>query len=61
MRTYSGYGKATLEKNMQSFMREGLTEYEARERAKKYGRKFFVKKFPDKELPVYLLPSGVEE
>ncbi len=61
MRTYGGYGKATIVKNMLSYMEnEGYDENKARELAKKLARKHFIRKFPDKPMPDHMLEVKYE-
>ena len=59
MRIQVGHGRNTLGKNIKEFMEiDGYSEKEAESKAKKIARKHFAKKFPDKDMPEYMMEVG---
>lgn len=55
MKILGGYGKKTLETNIQAYVEDGYEESEAKRICKKMARKWFLKTNPDKPVPEYLL------
>ena len=60
MRIRGGYGKKIVEENIKEYIDHGYSEEKATTISKKLSRKWFVKKFPDRPLPEYLLEVNYE-
>ncbi len=50
----NGYSRKTVERNIQEYLSDGLSEEKARAAALKFARKWHEKKFPGKKIPAYL-------
>ncbi len=61
MKILGGYGKKVLEQNIEEYIDHGYSAEKATEICKKIARKWFVKKFPDREVPEYLLMEVTNE
>jgi hypothetical protein len=54
----SGYSRRGVEANIREYMDYGYSEAEAKFYSKRLARKFFAKKFPDRDFPQYMRDEG---
>lgn len=55
MQIKGGHGKKVVELNIAEYIDHGYSEVEAKRIVKKLARKWYVKKYPDGDIPEYLL------